>query len=147
MAYVESTGYGRRDGFDDELGEDGPAMVEEQPVGDRGFMRGSAFDGPGYDAPPVYEEEVEGGMRGGGYGGRPARPPPPTAMYGEPAEVSDLGTGLMDNGIRGTPDYGSGYGRSDGTGTGYSSGYGESKVLTCGYSVCKSDAAGLVAVM
>lgn len=77
MAYVESTtGYGgHRDGFDDELGEDGPAMVEEQaPVGDRGFMRGSAFDGPGYDAPPaVYEDEVEGGMRGGGYGGRPAR--------------------------------------------------------------------------
>jgi len=43
MAYVESTGYGRRDGFDDELREDGPAMVEEQPVGDRGFMRGSAL--------------------------------------------------------------------------------------------------------
>ena len=135
MAYVESTtGYGgHRDGFDDELGEDGPAMVveEQAPVGDRGFMRGSAFDGPGYDAPPaVYEDEVEGGMRGGGYGGRP---PPTPAMYGEPAaEGSDLGTGLMDNGIRGTPDYGTGYGRSDGTaaGTGYSSGYGESKVLT-----------------
>lgn len=104
--YVEEApGYGVPLGEDGVYGREGYEGRREGGYEREGYGR-EGYEREGYG-------RREGEYEREGYG----RGPP---MYGGRGEVSDLGEGVMDSGIRSRPDYGTGYGRPEG---GYAEGY------------------------